>query len=191
MSLSPKKIRAAELLSKGHSHDAVGDAVGVSRRTILRWLKQEDFKNLSYGLVGRAVQSPQPAQRERERRQQRLLTPQDLIQDALSAVQSILVDPEVRVCDRLKAAALVGQWAGLEVEKNKMAEMQAVQVLIESNWVPSEVLDTLIDGSAEMEERVRNAFLGCFHDGNKKSLPQENPRKGTADEFDDDFDDDL
>jgi hypothetical protein len=190
MGLTPPQIKAAELLAKGHSQQATGEAVGVTRRTILRWLKNPDFKNLSYGLVGRSVQPPQSVQPQRspERRQQPSgLTPQDLIQDALSAVQSILIDPEVRVCDRLKAAALVGQWAGLEVEKNKMAEMQALQILIESNWVPSEVLDTLIDGSAEMEERVRNAFLGCFHDGNKKSLPQENPRKGTADEFDDDL----
>jgi transposase len=62
MALSPKQIQAAELLARGYSHQEVGDAIGASRRTILRWLKQQDFRDLSFGLTHRAPQpTPQPA----------------------------------------------------------------------------------------------------------------------------------
>ncbi len=99
MSLTPSQIRAAELLSKGHSHQEVGDAVGVSRRTILRWLKQEDFKNLSFGLVGRASQqAPQQAPQRSPERHSGSLTPQDLVPDALAAVQGILTE---RACQQI------------------------------------------------------------------------------------------
>lgn len=194
MSLSPPQIRAAELLAKGHSHQEVGDAVGVSRRTILRWLKQEDFKNLSYGLVGRAAQSPQPAQPQRspeKHRQKSTLTPQDLVEDALSAVRDILQNPESRSSDRLKAAALVGEWVGISHKKPPMHEMEGLEALIKAGWVPDEVLDALIESSNEMQKRLRNAFHNCFENGNKKSLPQENSNleEGTVD-VDVDIDDD-
>ncbi len=188
MGLSPQQIRAAELLSQGHSHQEVGDAVKVSRRTILRWLKQPDFKNLSYGLVGRATppQHVQAPQRSSERRSASL-TVSDLIPDALLAVRDILQNPESRSCDRIKAAALIGQWAGLG-QPAKMVEMQALQVLIESNWVPNEVLEVLIDSSSDMEERVKSAFYNCYQNGHKKALPQESLEEGTVVDDDDELD---
>jgi hypothetical protein len=89
MSLTPQQIRSAELLAKGHSQEAVGNIVGVSRRTVARWLKREDFRNLSFGLLGRAAQSPQPSPNPspESRKQSNVLTPQDLVGDALEAVQ--------------------------------------------------------------------------------------------------------
>jgi transposase len=195
MGLSPQQIRAAELLSQGHSHQEVGNAVKVSRRTILRWLKEEDFKNLSYGLVGRASQpQPQPSQRSSERCRQSgsRLTPQDLVEDALSAVQSILIDPEARVSDKLKAASLVGDWAGLSLKKPPMHEMEGLEAMIRAGWVPNEVLEILVESAEDMEQRVKNAFYNCFENGNKKSLSQNlNPEKETFDvdvNIDDDFD---
>ena len=198
MGLTPKQIRAAELLAKGHSQQEAGKAVGASRRTVSRWLQKPEFKNLSFGLVGRATlppqSPPQPPQRaaSERHRQSSALTAQDLVEDALLAVRDILQNPESRSCDRLKAASLVGEWVGFGSDKNKMAEMEAVKVLIDANWVPSEVLDALIDGSSEMEKKVKDAFYNCFHNGNgnKKFLPQENPERGTVDvDFDIDDDD--
>ncbi len=165
MPLSPPQIRAAELLAKGHSHQEVGDAVNVSRRTILRWLKLEDFKNLSYGLAGR-VSSPQPAQPQRSsqrRRHSGSLTPQDLVEDALVAIQSILIDPESRNCDRLKAASLIGEWAGLGHQKSKMAEAEAIKTLIETGWLPDEVLEALIDGWEVLKSKMKSAFAQSGH----------------------------
>jgi transcriptional regulator with XRE-family HTH domain len=160
MSLTPQQIRSAELLAKGHSQEAVGNTVGVSRRTIARWLRREDFRNLSFGLLGRAAQSPQQApQRSPEsRKQSNELTPQDLVGDALEAVKSILQDPDSRNADRLKAAALAGQWAGLG-NQSKMAEMEALQVLIQANWINDDAINTLVASweilSSEMKEVLR------------------------------------
>lgn len=178
MSLSPQQIQAAELIARGYSHQEVGDAVGVSRRTILRWLKLEDFKNLSYGLVGRASASASPtlSQRPSERcpQQSSGLTPQDLVDNALEAVRDILQDPDSRNADKLKASALVGEWAGLGQQKTKMAEMEALKILCESGWVPDEVLRALCDGHNEMSERVAAAFYGCFRLGRPEE-PEKKP----------------
>jgi hypothetical protein len=129
----------------------------VSRRTILRWLKQQDFRDLSFGLTHRAPQST--PQRAFERSSQpETLKVEDLIPNALKAVQEILQDPDCRNCDRLKAAALAGQWAGLG-SKEKMAELEALKVLIEANWIDDGAINTLVANweilSAEMKDVLR------------------------------------
>ncbi len=192
MALSPVQIRAAELLAKGHSHQSVGTAVGVSRRTIIRWLKQDDFKNLSFGLISRPSPSLKPSERPSESPEsKKSLTADDLVGDALLAVQGILRDPDARNGDRLSAARLVGEWSYLSRESSKMHELEAVKVLIDAGWIPDEVLDALIDGGNELSQRVRNAFQSVANSqiiGDKKSLPQLSG-KGFNHDFDDDFDD--
>jgi ParB-like chromosome segregation protein Spo0J len=200
MALSQKQIRAADLLARGYSQEEAGKAVGASRRSISRWLQEEDFRNLSYGLVGRVQSPPQPVQpplqRSPERRQQSSglttrLTPKDLVEDALVAVRDILNNPEARTCDRLKAASLIGDWAGLSLKKPPMHEMEGLEALIQAGWVPDEVLDALIESSNDMGQTIKNAFHNCFENGNKKSLSQEN-EEGTVDvDFDDDDFDEL
>jgi len=161
MSLTPQQIRSAELLAKGHSQEAVGNTVGVSRRTIARWLRREDFRNLSFGLLGRASQSPQQApQRSPEsHKQSNELTPQDLVGDALEAVRSILQDPDCRNCDRLKAASLVGEWSGLGV-RGKMAEMEALKVLIEADWIDDAAINTLLENWQILSAEMKNVLRG-------------------------------
>jgi transcriptional regulator with XRE-family HTH domain len=161
MSLTPQQIRSAELLAKGHSQEAVGNIVGVSRRTVARWLKREDFRNLSFGLLGRAAQSPQPSPNPspESRKQSNVLTPQDLVGDALEAVQSILQDPDSRNADRLKAAALVGEWAGLG-DRGKMAELEALRVLIEADWIDDGAINTLIANWQILSAEMKNVLRG-------------------------------
>jgi hypothetical protein len=113
------------------------------------------------------------------------------VEDALQAVRDILQNPESRSCDRLKAASLIGDWAGLNQRKPPMHEMEGLEAMIRAGWVPDEVLDALIESSNEMGQRVRDAFYNCFQNGNKKSLSQDsNPEKGTVDVGIDDDDDD-
>ncbi|HEY9834115.1 MAG TPA: helix-turn-helix domain-containing protein [Stenomitos sp.] len=160
MPLSQKQIRAAELLAKGYSQEEVGKAVGASRRSVSRWLQSEEFRNLSYGLVGRASQPPPRAcERQSEGRQMTSrLNPEDLVPDALEAVRGILQDPDCRNADRLKAASLIGEWAGLG-NREKMAEMEALKVLIEAGWIGDAPVNVLVENwqilSAEMKEALR------------------------------------
>ena len=176
--MTPQQVKALQLLAQGLNQQEVADAIGVSRRTISRWLQSPEFKNLSFGLVGQVKPPPQPAQAEAIR--ERLsdpLTPQDLVTDALAAVRDILTDPEARNCDRLKAATLVGEWAGLAQKKSQMHEMEGLEAMIKAGWVPDEVLQALIEGSEELGLKVKNAF----QNGNKKALLQ---ISGQGDEFD-------
>jgi hypothetical protein len=162
MALSPKQIQAAELLARGYSHQEVGDAIGASRRTILRWLKQQDFRDLSFGLTHRASQpTPQQApQRSLEsRKPSDNLTPQDLVGDALKAVQEILQDPDSRNADRLKAASLVGEWTGLGV-RGKMAEMEALKVLIEADWIDDAAINTLLKNWQILSVEMKDVLKG-------------------------------
>jgi transcriptional regulator with XRE-family HTH domain len=119
MSLSPQQIRAAELLAQGKSQQDVATSMGVNRKTIQRWLQKEDFKNLSFGLVNR---SPRLQDTPKPQSEKNLpctnLTPQDLIQEALIAVRDILQNPDSRNSDKLKAATLLGSWAGLTSDFN-------------------------------------------------------------------------
>jgi len=161
MALSPQQIQAAELIARGYSHQEVGNAVNVSRRTILRWLKQQDFRDLSFGLTRRAPQSSsqQPPRRSAESdKPSDNLTPQSLVNNALQAVKDILEDSEARNCDRLKAASLVGQWAGLGAQE-KMAEMEALKILIEAKWIDDGAINTLVENwqilSSEMKDVLR------------------------------------
>jgi hypothetical protein len=159
MALTPRQIRAAELLAKGHSQQAVGDQVGVSRRTILRWLKEQDFKNLSYGLAGRGAEPPKKSVCERspQPRQRNIIKAEDLVPDALGAVQVILQDPDARNADKLKAAALVGQWSGLE-RRGRLDEIECLKVLIEADWIGGSFLDAVVQGGDEFIAKVRKAL---------------------------------
>src|ERR687885_2192832 len=157
--LTPTQIKAAELLSQGRSHQEVADSVGVSRRTILRWLKNSaEFKNWQYALISR----PRPAEKPPKAPQAKikadsLLKPSDLIQDALRTIQDILCDPDVRVSDRLRACALVGEWCDLKSDSGA-AEIQAVKVLVEAEVLPQEVLDTIVEGSEQYIEKIKSSI---------------------------------
>ena len=160
MPLTPRQIRAAELLAKGHSQQSVGEQVGVSRRTILRWLKEQDFKNLSYGLLGRSAEPPKKSVSERSPRSPRhrnSLKAEDLVGDALEAVQSILQDPDARIPEKLKAPALVGQWSGLK-RRGRLDEIECLKVLIEAEWIGGSFLDAVVQGGDEFIAKVREAL---------------------------------
>ena len=184
--LTPNQIKAAELLSQGFSHQEVADACNVSRRTILRWLNQGDFKNLSFAMINRQRPTQQPLQRPENAKEinqpsDNLRVP-DLIPDALRAVRDILQNPDARNGDRLAAASLVGKWSGLE-GRGKIHELEAIKVLIDQEWISEEVSAVIFDAKNELIERVKNAL------GQQKSPPPDNSL--LSDEGGFDFDDEL
>lgn len=159
MPLDPKQLTAAKLLGKGLSQTEVASQVGVSRRSIVRWLSNPEFKSLCLGLAT-PQQAPQRAL-ERHQSPNRLpssLTPQDLVEDALRAVQAILLEPDIRPADRLKAASLVGEWSGLS-HRGKTQELEAIMVLQEAGLVPGEVVEGIQAAISECFENVR-AIVG-------------------------------
>ncbi len=190
--MTPNQIRAAELLSQGLSHQEVAEACNVSRRTILRWLNQGDFKNLSFAMINRqrpAQQAPQRLENANgTNHHSSNLKPSDLVADALTTVRDILRDSDVRVADRLRAATLAGEWAGLAHQKSKMVEVEAIKALIDTGWLPDQVLEALIDGCEALESKMKSAFAQNGHQNDhKKALLQES-EEGLFD-IDDEFED--
>jgi transcriptional regulator with XRE-family HTH domain len=188
--LTPNQIKAAELLSQGLSHQDVADACNVSRRTILRWLNQNDFKNLSFGLIHRHRQSPaqqapqRPANVNSTNHRLDNLRVSDLIPDALKAVRDILQNPDARNGDKLAAASLIGKWSGLEV-RGKLHELECVKTLIDQEWISEEVSAVIFDAKNELVEKIKNAL------GQQKSPPPDNSLLSDEGgfEFDDELDD--
>jgi hypothetical protein len=43
-----------------------------------------------------------------------------------------------------------------------MHEMEGLEALIRAGWVPDEVLQALIEGSEELEKKVKNAFQNSY-----------------------------
>jgi hypothetical protein len=112
------------------------------------------------------------------------------VEDALLAVQSILVDPESRKCDVLKASSLIGEWTGLAY-RGKTHEGEAFKVLLKAGWIPPEALEILEDGWDDLQAKIKAALAR----GQKKD-PLQEPEGGTFDvnadefdEFDDEFED--
>ncbi len=186
--LTPSQIKAAELLSQGFSHQEVADACNVSRRTILRWLNQGDFKNLSFAMINRQ-RPPQQPQNLSENANganhppSNLRVP-DLIPDALRAVRDILQNPDARNGDRLAAAILVGKWSGLEI-RGRIHELEAIRTLIDQEWISEEVSAVIFDAKNELVEKIKNAL------GQQKNPPPDNTLLSDEGgfEFDDELDD--
>jgi len=121
MSLSPIQIRAAQLLARGLSQEETGKQVGVSRRTISRWLCKEEFKNLSFGLVNSSSSSTKneaEIQSTSQTNDESSCELSHLVPLAFRTLENILTDPDARKADKLKAATLIGQWGGLTTDFN-------------------------------------------------------------------------
>lgn len=155
--MTPNQVRAAQLLAQGRTQQEAADASGVSRRTIVRWLGTQEFRDLAFGLVGTTSKSENtpPPRSLTETRSSKTL--EDLIPLALEAVGEVLIDPDTRNADKLKAAALVGDWAGLG-DRGKIHELQAMKVLIDSGWLPSHVLDGIAEAAEFFEQKAKEAF---------------------------------
>ncbi len=108
MALTEKQLKAVEMTISGTRPEDIGKVLGVSRRTIYRWLDLPDFKE--------AVNQIQ------ERSTAKLIVQisddissrlQSIIPKAISTLESYIENPEARGSDRLRACHIVGSWAGL------------------------------------------------------------------------------
>jgi transcriptional regulator with XRE-family HTH domain len=108
MSLSEQQALALRFLSKGCTQNEVAQKVGVSRRTILRWLKLSQFQEALGVTSKNRIQKTTEVIKHSES-----LEIEDLVPKALQKVRDILEDVDARKSDQLRAAELIGRWAGL------------------------------------------------------------------------------
>jgi predicted transcriptional regulator len=140
--LSPEQLQALELLSSGHSQVSVANLLGVSRRTVVRWMSKPEFKQALTGLgsnqfvinqdaIEPEIIQPQESQLSiRERLN-------SLIPSIIDECEAILLNPDTRDSDKLKSAALLAKWAGLEDRPNNA--VLAFDYLINEGIAPLEI----------------------------------------------------
>ena len=107
--LSEKQLQAIQLLAAGKDRNDVAIALNINRRTVSRWLEIPLF------CEALAQARPKIVQKITENIS---LKTTELIEinlpKAIKTVVDILDDAEARNCDKLRAAQLLGKWAGLE-----------------------------------------------------------------------------
>jgi transposase len=103
--MSPDQSRRIlDVLTKGGTQREAAEVAGISIRTLQRWLKTPEFRQIETK-INFAVQKQTEALADEVTEQLESLTP-----IALSVVREILENSESRSVDRLKAASLVIEW---------------------------------------------------------------------------------
>jgi hypothetical protein len=124
--LTSQQILAAQCLALGQSHRVTAERVGVIKGTVTRWLKKppfkqkvEEFKREIEQIEGESFREAAQEVGENIRENvKRILTP-----DELKAMLSEMAeDLELSPTLRLKAAAQLGKWIGLEAPKPMSAD---------------------------------------------------------------------
>ncbi len=155
--LSPEQLKALELLSSGHSQVSVANQLGVSRRTVVRWMSKPEFKQALTGLgsnqfivnqdaIEPEIIKPQNSQLSiRERLN-------SLIPSIIDECEAILKDPDTRTSDKLKSAALLAKWSGLEDRPD--TALLAFDYLAENRIIPYEVLNFYVESMQNFQTQL-------------------------------------
>lgn len=118
-----KKKEALQLLSKNISQSRVAQLVKVDRRTITRWLKDDDFwKQLNENrrdhlesALDKVLEDSSIAS-DLSENNQKISQIDSLLAKALAALDSIISCPESRNVDRLKASEMILKLVGDRVQ---------------------------------------------------------------------------
>jgi transposase len=105
MSLTLQQLEAIALLGKGTKTSEVSSQLGITQRTVQRWLKDDEFAKAVAEISRQATQLVVEA------------TSFDLFKEIESATESsvkllteIIENPDIRPSDRLKAVDIVRRW---------------------------------------------------------------------------------
>jgi hypothetical protein len=113
--LTLQQLKAIELLTDGkRSQQSIADEIGVSRRTIVRWLADQEFQAALKGVgTNQFVVNPEVLQPQQSPVSIRHKL-NSLAGTVIEQVEAILLNPDARSADKLKAAQLLGKWCGLD-----------------------------------------------------------------------------
>jgi FixJ family two-component response regulator len=107
--LSPEQAQAAAMIAAGQTQGAVAKSIGVSLRTITRWLKLDIFQDAIRQTTEKTVQVVAEDHTEKVKTALSKLVPA-----ALQILARVLVDENARASDKLRAVQIIGDWAGLK-----------------------------------------------------------------------------
>jgi len=99
-----KELIVIARLAEGHTHPRIAEEVKVSLRTVERWRQKPEIVAEVEKARAKTLESIATRCQEQITR---------MVPLALNVVSSILKDSEARPSDKLRAADIVGKWAGL------------------------------------------------------------------------------
>jgi hypothetical protein len=135
MTLTSQQIEAAKSLSNGHTHQEVADSLGISRRTILRWLKNPEFKEFHLNLCDQQKTVSTEEFKHKKTTlsnsfKQSNATPLNFDEhldslgfEALNFLSELIRDPDARNCDKLKAVSLLIQVSNWDYRYSQQREL--------------------------------------------------------------------
>ena len=105
--LSAKQLEAAQLLGRGVLHRETAKAINVTRQTLHRWSKRDDFQD-AIAQVRNQLQAGMAQQSNTL--EERLCS---LLELSIDGIEEILKSTSTKPSDLIKAAALIGQWTSV------------------------------------------------------------------------------
>jgi tyrosine-protein phosphatase YwqE len=154
-SLTPQQILAAQSLALGQSQGVAAQRAGVTRITVVRWLRKphfkqkvQEFKREIEEIEGESFREAAKEVGEDIRENVRKI----LDQDGLKLLASEMAqNEEFSPMVRLKAAAQLGKWLGMEAPKPVGKEAD--------NGFPIHDLEDVQDVSSLSDEELQELYL--------------------------------
>ena len=154
-SLNPQQILAAQNLALGHTQGVAAKEAGVTKITIVRWLRKPHFKEKVQGFKREIEQIEGESFKEAVKEVgetirenvKRILTPDELKVLLSDMAQDLELSPMLR----LKAASQLGKWIGLEAPKTATKE--------EGDGFPIPDVDESVDVSSLSDEELQELYL--------------------------------
>ena len=153
--LTPKQLEAVSGIAKGLAPSQIAKVVGVSTRTIERWRKLPEFVAALIQIQGEASrQVKAELVKEVSSIGSRL---ENLASKSLDCLEEIIDNPESRSSDRIQAAKLLlTEWQ--RTQTPVMHELQAVETLVKSGYLPHEHLLRLKEAVDTLTDETRAIF---------------------------------
>jgi hypothetical protein len=154
--LTLQQLKAIELLSDGkRSQQSIADEIGVSRRTIVRWLADQEFQEALKGVgTNQFVVNPEVLQPQQSPVSIRHKL-NSLAVTVVEQVEAILLNPDARSADKLKAAQMLGKWCGLDASVE--ASIFAME-LIKLGMLDERQTDRVFEANDRYENDIREVL---------------------------------
>jgi Homeodomain-like domain len=152
--LTPKQLRCIELLSSEVPQKDIAKELGVSERTIQRWLKLDEFQDALEGVSYRpvAVSAVDVVSSHKSRREKL----DSLLDTSLDVLESVIINGDCKTSDRIRACQIVGDWQGI----TKLPDYdQALITLVGLGWLPNKMSVVVVEGVEELKEKIRQSLL--------------------------------
>jgi transposase-like protein len=170
---SPKKSKEDQLnivvraLANGKTQVEAAHEAGVSSRSVQRWILNPEIQLRIVALQRELEaiknsatlnQTQQTSHTCQESEEDITLRIKILAPKALSCLETIIDNPEARSGDRIQAAKLIlSEWQRTQTPL-AMHELNAVEVLVKSNFLPYEHLLRLKDAVNKLTDETRDIF---------------------------------